>query len=208
MAGEADCDVGCASDVAVAVIAATRFVCAVFVPFFGDEVFVGFEDVVVKVPWSVVQVAELCAFQLSADTLSFVCPHRSRGGHRHRWGDLGGLKPTVDGLLCESCGFRQDWVVMRPELVFTVLVGGERLVGVHPVAACLGEWCCVHNPSPHHMVGWSQHWRADRVMMERVCSHGVGHPDPDDLEYLLRSGSGERGIHGCDGCCVAPGVPL
>jgi hypothetical protein len=30
-------------------------------------------------------------------------------------------------------------------------------------------------------------------MMERTCRHGVGHPDPDDLNPDT--------IHGCDGCC-------
>jgi len=34
--------------------------------------------------------------------------------------------------------------------------------------------------------------------MMRVCTHGIGHPDPD--EYRIVQGLDE-GIHGCDGCC-------
>ena len=42
-------------------------------------------------------------------------------------------------------------------------------------------------------------WRPDRGIWERVCEHGIGHPDPDDPRIL----SGEdRGVHGCDGCCI------
>ena len=34
--------------------------------------------------------------------------------------------------------------------------------------------------------------------MERICDHGIGHPDPD--EFRIRNGE-DDGIHGCDGCC-------
>ena len=34
----------------------------------------------------------------------------------------------------------------------------------------------------------------DRRIMERICPHGVGHPDPDDVLNQDR-------VHGCDGCC-------
>ena len=37
--------------------------------------------------------------------------------------------------------------------------------------------------------------------MERVCKHGVGHPDPDDAAYNDRTGNGFLNVHGCDGCC-------
>jgi hypothetical protein len=78
--------------------------------------------------------------------------------------------------------------------VRTVLEGGETVVGVHPAARCAGEPCCIHNPSDHHMRGWPQHWRDDRKIMERICVHGVGHPDPDDPTVDT--------VHGCDGCCA------
>lgn len=75
------------------------------------------------------------------------------------------------------------------------LVGGQVLIGVHSDKQCLGQHCCIHNPSDHHMREWEQNWRPDRQMMERICKHGVGHPDPDDI-CIDRS-------HACDGCCSA-----
>lgn len=87
------------------------------------------------------------------------------------------------------------------------LVGGERLY-THPRSKCEGQTCSVHNPSDHHMATWRQHWRADRGIMERLCPHGVGHPDPDEAAYLKRVLPAEDykcyGVHGCDGCCKVP----
>jgi hypothetical protein len=35
--------------------------------------------------------------------------------------------------------------------------------------------------------------------MERKCTHGIGHPDPDEIRII----NGEDdGVHGCDGCCI------
>jgi hypothetical protein len=40
--------------------------------------------------------------------------------------------------------------------------------------------------------------------MERICSHGVGHPDPDDIAFKFENGLDDAmGVHGCDGCCSA-----
>jgi len=77
-------------------------------------------------------------------------------------------------------------------------------LATHSPDKCAGEHCCIHNPSPHHMVTWPMRWRADSGKMERVCEHGVGHPDPDDAAYWERLGQGFRNIHGCDGCCRKP----
>lgn len=80
----------------------------------------------------------------------------------------------------------------------TVLVGGQRLVRVHDPDKCAGEFCTIHNNSDHHMKDWPQNWRADRGIMERMCEHGVGHPDPDDPTIIKFAY--ER-VHGCDLCC-------
>jgi hypothetical protein len=48
---------------------------------------------------------------------------------------------------------------------------------------------------------WPMRWRDDKGQMERICPHGVGHPDPDDAAYRERLGQGYKNIHGCDGCC-------
>lgn len=74
---------------------------------------------------------------------------------------------------------------------------GERLVGVHAPAACAGRACTIHRRSDHHMRPWPQHWRSDLSVMERICPHGIGHPDPD--EYASYTD-----MHGCDGCCCPP----
>lgn len=47
---------------------------------------------------------------------------------------------------------------------------------------------------------WPQNWRSDRGIMERICEHGVGHPDPDDP----KAGNKYEAVHGCDGCCARP----
>lgn len=68
----------------------------------------------------------------------------------------------------------------------------------HERGKCLGEYCTIHNHSDHHMVDWPQNWRSDRGIMERMCVHGVGHPDPDDPNVI----AGDS-VHGCDGCCAS-----
>lgn len=75
-----------------------------------------------------------------------------------------------------------------------------QVVVTHGAGQCLPP-CTIHAPSDHHMVGWPQLWRDDRQIMERICPHRVGHPDPDDLAVRTREGFG---VHGCDRCCTPP----
>ncbi len=86
---------------------------------------------------------------------------------------------------------------------------GEQTKGVlqtHGPSQCSGEFCSIHNPSDHPLRNARLNWRGDRGFMERICEHGIGHPDPDGLDHLKRT-LGDRykqyafGIHGCDGCC-------
>lgn len=86
---------------------------------------------------------------------------------------------------------------MALEKVF--LTGGQ-VINAHPRKTCWGYWCPIHYPSPHHMVAWSQNWRGDHGLMERICPHGVGHPDPDDHKAMDQY----EQVHGCDGCCARP----
>lgn len=71
---------------------------------------------------------------------------------------------------------------------------GNRLVNVHNDGACGRLHCTLHNPSNHIMVEFPQLWREDRRIMERICPHGIGHPDPDEVRNFNK-------MHGCDGCC-------
>lgn len=68
----------------------------------------------------------------------------------------------------------------------------------HPKDKCVGTFCTVHNMSDHIMRSFPQHYRGDRGLMERICPHGIGHPDPDDPKAKDKWES----IHGCDGCCA------
>lgn len=88
----------------------------------------------------------------------------------------------------------------------------------HSPDRCAGEPCTLHNPSEHHMLAWTTVLRSDLSppIIERICSHGVGHPDPDSAawaERAVREDTAHRyqdedsdgsyvWIHGCDGCCA------
>ncbi len=92
---------------------------------------------------------------------------------------------------------------------FGIQVGDATLTNVHSGELCAGRFCVVHNPSPHHMREWRLNWRDDRGMMERICPHGIGHPDPDDLAYKTSVNPWDaeyEGVHGCDGCCAPLGT--
>lgn len=70
---------------------------------------------------------------------------------------------------------------------------GQLLAKVHKEIECKRQHCVIHRPSDHSMRSFPTHWRSDRGFMERICPHGVGHPDPDDFTA--------DPVHGCDGCC-------
>lgn len=94
------------------------------------------------------------------------------------------------------------------------LDGPQELVNVHSYTQCEGRHCCLHNPSDHPLRDAPRNWRGELGIMERLCEHGIGHPDPDDLAYrngVIASDPDlteeekeyrtDPGIHGCDGCC-------
>lgn len=78
----------------------------------------------------------------------------------------------------------------------------------HTAAACAGQVACpIHNRSVHSMRAMTQHWRGDRGIIERICEHGTGHPDPDQYAFWVY-GMGEEHadaemVHGCcaERCC-------
>lgn len=84
---------------------------------------------------------------------------------------------------------------------------GSFVLKTHGETECRGEFCCIHKPSDHALKDAPLNWRADRYMMERICEHGIGHPDPDDLAFkrsiMTRQAYRARAYdsHGCDGCC-------
>jgi len=78
------------------------------------------------------------------------------------------------------------------------------LQNVHPLSACSeARGCGMHNrPSDHALRDAKLLWRDDRQILERVCKHGVGHPDADAAAYLASINRSNDNIHGCDGCCT------
>jgi len=82
-----------------------------------------------------------------------------------------------------------------------VLAGGE-VLATHGPAICTPP-CAVHKPSNHGMMDWALNWRGDKQIFERICPHGVGHPDPDSVWYVevVHNQPSTISIHGCDGCC-------
>ena len=80
----------------------------------------------------------------------------------------------------------------------------------HDARECANDKnCCLHKPSDHPLKDAELLWRGDRSpqIMERLCSHGIGHPDPDAMNHLLTllGSDGDArfnlSAHGCDGCC-------
>lgn len=81
---------------------------------------------------------------------------------------------------------------------------GWFLNNVHDIHACSGRGCAIHNhPSEHNLKDAPMNWRDDRGILERICKHGVGHPDHDSAAYLESIGQGVQNVHGCDGCCYS-----
>jgi hypothetical protein len=82
-------------------------------------------------------------------------------------------------------------------------------VRVHTAAKCEGERCPFHNPGEHPLNRRPILIRFDRdALVERLCEHVVGHPDPDSVRYFTRvTGDTGWGLHGCDSCCRRELVP-
>lgn len=104
-----------------------------------------------------------------------------------------------------TTGFFTDLYDSREEGSFRLAV-----LKTHGPESCEGRGCNIHHPSFHSMVTFPLYWRTDRGIAERICSHEVGHPDPDQLIYwntLRDDGIVPQGwvdaqmVHGCDGCC-------
>lgn len=76
------------------------------------------------------------------------------------------------------------------------------LRNIHSHLECLDRPCVIHNRTDHHMRSWPIHWRSDRSIFERICPHGIGHPDPDQFDYWRNRDAMFKATHGCDGCCI------
>ncbi len=69
------------------------------------------------------------------------------------------------------------------------------LDNAHSSKDCYSQYrCTLHNRSNHHMRSFPQFWNSHKQIMERFCSHGYRHTDPDEISGFE--------IHNCDGCCA------
>lgn len=90
----------------------------------------------------------------------------------------------------------------RKENTFS-LPDGTTLYNVHERSDTCEQSCVIHNPLTNHMSDWQLHWRNDRGIFERICPHGIGHPEPSQYPYWDATHQGHQKVHGCDGCCVS-----
>lgn len=91
----------------------------------------------------------------------------------------------------------------------TFRISDVQVIVTHSPDKCKGNYCCIHNPSNHHMREWTMYWRDDTKVMERLCpEHGVGHPDPDETAYNIITNQAYKNVHGCCGCCHPTPVRL
>lgn len=75
---------------------------------------------------------------------------------------------------------------------------------VHKANVCEGQTCAIHNPSEHPLKDAAMVLRDDPfkyAMPERICEHGIGHPDRDSVAWYSQQGVHGMGVHGCDNCC-------
>ena len=84
--------------------------------------------------------------------------------------------------------------------------GRYRLTQTHPENPdCKTYGCVIHAPTEiaiENVEGWPYNIREDRtpLLIERICPHGIGHPDPDQASFNIRAGREAENIHGCCGC--------
>lgn len=84
---------------------------------------------------------------------------------------------------------------------WTPYEGGWKWSNIHPESdECRTDGCVAHNPTLDHVSNrenWPYFPRGDG-RMERLCPHGVGHPDPDVARWLQKHHPGYAPyVHGC-----------
>jgi hypothetical protein len=94
---------------------------------------------------------------------------------------MAGRTPPLPDIL------KTDQVIIRGSEVIH-LEDDDFLLKVHHGSKCKGRSCVIHNPTEHSMRKLPLHYRADRNIFERICSHGVGHPDPDQRDFFYEQG--------------------
>ena len=124
---------------------------------------------------------------------------RHNDGGMRRWWNYDPKRDSLLASLKKSSGNGSA----APAVLVVLEHSNTTLCNVHNHTECAGRPCTIHNRTDHHMRSFPQHWRSDRGIMERICPHGVGHPDPDSPW----ENDSHEWIHGCDGCCFDATMP-
>jgi hypothetical protein len=108
---------------------------------------------------------------------------------------------------------QHDWAHAFNKLVGAYPAVAEELVEIegtplarshgllhHRQVDCRGGHCPFHAPSDHPLNDSPMNLRSSGLI-ERMCEHGIGHPDPDSVAFMKEHGQNGFGVHGCDGCC-------
>jgi hypothetical protein len=86
-------------------------------------------------------------------------------------------------------------------------VQGTMLLTHGPEACVDDDACPIHRASRHALHAAPMAWRVDIELLERICPHGIHHPDPDDLtrQEQVHGTTHQTQLerHDCDGCCRA-----
>ena len=79
------------------------------------------------------------------------------------------------------------------------------LTNTHNPSLCEDRGCAIHDhPSDHPLNGAPLNWRNTDVILERICEHGMPHPDRDSATFEASVGNHYKNEHDCDGCCGNP----
>lgn len=76
------------------------------------------------------------------------------------------------------------------------------LKNVHDKDFCAGQICVMHNPINGDFRRLLLVWENNVKRYERVCEHGVTHPDPSQFAFWRATGQEQLGTHPCDRCCL------
>jgi len=104
---------------------------------------------------------------------------------------------------------------MPEDIGKSITLHDGRVLKTHGSDECSGSPCCIHSPSNHPLRNAPLGWRPERALIERLCEHGLWHPDPDDRAHWERKLATPNGLdpasqefldvraeHNCDGCCT------
>jgi len=116
--------------------------------------------------------------------------------------------------LLDDLGFTDPFAraLMKQAIMAEMSVGVSDYIGkggrTHTKEQCKAtrkqgapKGCVLHKPTLHKLTGSRQVMRST-TLIEDICEHGVGHPNPDSAAFLnWRDGTDTWFVHGCDGCC-------